>query len=80
MGGLAADDRLVARPQGAIHSMRVTTTKRSIHAPANVVGSCWFPAKGKLDYGNAPRATPLLLEDRVILLGAFGQLLSVAHR
>jgi outer membrane protein assembly factor BamB len=29
---------------------------------------------GKLDYGNAPRATPLIHEDLVITLGAFGHL------
>jgi outer membrane protein assembly factor BamB len=31
-------------------------------------------AKGKLDYGNSPRATPLLHGDHVYLLGAFGHL------
>ncbi len=33
-----------------------------------------YEAPGKLDYGNSPRATPLILEDRVITLGAFGDL------
>ncbi|MCA9068294.1 MAG: PQQ-like beta-propeller repeat protein, partial [Planctomycetaceae bacterium] len=33
-----------------------------------------YPAEGKLDYGNSPRTTPLILEDRVFLLGAFGDL------
>ncbi len=33
-----------------------------------------YPAKGKLDYGNSPRATPVVRDGRVFLLGAFGQL------
>jgi outer membrane protein assembly factor BamB len=33
-----------------------------------------YPSKLALDYGNSPRATPLILEDRVITLGAAGQL------
>ena len=33
-----------------------------------------YPAKGDLDYGNSPRATPLIVNDRVVLLGAFGNL------
>lgn len=33
-----------------------------------------FPAKGNLDYGNAPRAAPVIHGDRAYLLGAFGDL------
>ena len=33
-----------------------------------------YPAEGKLDYGNSPRATPLLHDGRAYLLGAFGHL------
>lgn len=33
-----------------------------------------FPAAGKLDYGNAPRAAPIIHRDRAYLLGAFGDL------
>jgi outer membrane protein assembly factor BamB len=32
------------------------------------------PCQGEMDYGRAPRATPLILDDRVILLSAFGHL------
>jgi len=32
------------------------------------------PAIGNLDYGNSPRATPLIIENRVFLHGAFGYL------
>jgi outer membrane protein assembly factor BamB len=33
-----------------------------------------YPARGTLDYGNSPRATPLLDGERVFLLGALGNL------
>ena len=33
-----------------------------------------FPARGKLDYGQSPRATPVIHGDRAYLLGAFGGL------
>jgi outer membrane protein assembly factor BamB len=33
-----------------------------------------YPAKGDLDYGNSPRATPQIQGDLVYLLGAFGHL------
>ncbi len=36
-----------------------------------------YPAPGRLDYGNSPRATPLIDQDRVYLLGAFGHLNAV---
>lgn len=33
-----------------------------------------FPARGKLDYGQSPRATPVIHQGRAYLLGAFGDL------
>lgn len=33
-----------------------------------------FPARGRLDYGQSPRATPVISRDRAYLLGAFGEL------
>jgi outer membrane protein assembly factor BamB len=33
-----------------------------------------FPARGKLDYGQSPRATPLIHKGKAYLLGAFGEL------
>lgn len=33
-----------------------------------------YPAEGQLDYGNSPRATPVITGDRVYLFGAFGDL------
>jgi len=37
-----------------------------------------FPARGTLDYGKAPRATPVIHENTAYLLGAFGDLHSVS--
>ena len=36
--------------------------------------SLQYPAEGRLDYGNSPRATPLVHDGRAYLLGAFGHL------
>lgn len=33
-----------------------------------------FPTRGKLDYGQSPRATPVIREGKAYLLGAFGDL------
>ncbi len=33
-----------------------------------------YPASGHLDYGQSPRATPVIHQDKVYLLGAFGEL------
>lgn len=77
LGGLAADERLV------VVSGRDPLDQSDFYQAfdSRSGGRRWQilqPAPGQLDYGNAPRATPLLLPDRVILLGAFGHLLSVA--
>jgi len=37
-----------------------------------------YPAPGRLDFDNSPRATPLIQRDRVYLLGAFGHLTCAA--
>jgi outer membrane protein assembly factor BamB len=37
-----------------------------------------YLAEGKLDYGNSPRATPLIAGDHVFLFGAFGDLRCVS--
>jgi len=36
-----------------------------------------YPASGRLDYGNSPRATPLVYEERAYFFGAFGTLTCV---
>ncbi|MFN6205244.1 MAG: PQQ-binding-like beta-propeller repeat protein [Planctomycetota bacterium] len=77
LGGLAADERLVVvsgrdpLDQSDFYQAFDSQTGRRRWQILQ-------PAPGELDYGNAPRATPLLLADRVILLGAFGHLISVA--
>lgn len=38
------------------------------------------PAPGKLDYGNTPRATPVIVGERVILFGALGHLACVDRK
>jgi outer membrane protein assembly factor BamB len=43
-------------------------------ADGKEVWSHLVPCKGNLDYGNSPRATPLVHGDHVFLLGAFGHL------
>ena len=39
-----------------------------------LVWSIEFPAKGKLDFGQFPRATPVIHDGKAYLLGAFGEL------
>jgi outer membrane protein assembly factor BamB len=73
LGGLSAASDI------AIGSSRDILDKRDIFQAVEsrsgkmrwqVIQAC----TGELDYGRGPRATPLILEDRVILLGAFGHL------
>ncbi|MEZ6057691.1 MAG: PQQ-binding-like beta-propeller repeat protein [Planctomycetaceae bacterium] len=39
-----------------------------------------YPAAGELDYGNSPRATPLIHGDRVYTLGAMGHLSAIDRK
>ncbi len=48
---------------------------RCLHADSGeLLWRAEFPARGKLDYGQSPRATPVIREGRAYLLGAFGDL------
>jgi outer membrane protein assembly factor BamB len=71
--GLAATEQLVI-----VADRDPGDTSDTFRALAAADGSVrWtlrYPAAGKLDYGNAPRATPLVVEDKVYLYGAFGHL------
>lgn len=46
-------------------------------ATGDLVWVVTYPATGRLDYGNSPRATPLVHEEKVYLFGAFGDLTCV---
>lgn len=73
LGGVAvAGDRVVVGDRDAadrcdvFHGLDRRTGER--------VWTLQYPAEGRLDYGNSPRATPLLHGGRAYLLGAFGHL------
>jgi outer membrane protein assembly factor BamB len=73
LGGVAAtrdfvlySDRELADTVDAFHCVRADDGKP--------VWSYTYPAPGTLDYGNSPRATPLISGDRVFLANAFGLL------
>ncbi len=73
LGGVAvAGDRVVVGDRDAadlcdvFHGLDRRTGQR--------VWTLQYPAEGRLDYGNSPRATPLLHGGRAYLLGAFGHL------
>ncbi len=65
-GVVVVGDRDLADEQDVFHAFDASTGER-----------LWmfdYPAAGRLDYGNSPRATPLLYAGYAYLLGAFGQL------
>lgn len=79
LGGLAADHRMVIvsgrdplDQNDFYQALAADSGKRLWHLR--------LPAAGQLDYGNAPRATPLIAGEQVYLLGAFGNLLCVSAR
>jgi ABC-type phosphate/phosphonate transport system substrate-binding protein len=77
LGGVAvAGDRVIVGDRDStdtadvFHGLDRATGKR--------VWTVEYPARGRLDYGNSPRATPLIEGDRAYLLGAFGHLQCVS--
>jgi ABC-type phosphate/phosphonate transport system substrate-binding protein len=75
-GGLAglsvSDDRLVLAERDFGDEYDVY---RCLHAGhGELLWRLEFPARGTLDYGQSPRATPVIHEGRAYLLGAFGDL------
>lgn len=73
LGGVAAtrdyvlfSDRELNDTSDAFHCADAATGK--------ILWSHTYPAPGSLDYGNSPRATPVIHEDLVIVAGAFGYL------
>ncbi|QDU86892.1 outer membrane biogenesis protein BamB [Pirellulimonas nuda] len=73
LGGLAATQHhVVLGDRDAANAMDVF---RSFEAgTGEPLWTVEYPAPGLLDYDNAPRATPLIADDKVYLLGAFGDL------
>lgn len=59
-------DRDTADESDVFHAVDAATGERR--------WSLRYPAPGRLDYGNSPRATPLIAGEYVYLLGAFGHL------
>jgi outer membrane protein assembly factor BamB/ABC-type phosphate/phosphonate transport system substrate-binding protein len=76
LGGIAATDDIVL-----LGDRDITNTFdewRGYSAPdGEVMWTVQYPAQGKLDYDNTPRATPLIHEGHAYLLGAFGDLTCV---
>ncbi len=76
LGGIAVcDDRVLIGDRDIANQFDVWRC-----LDANTGESLWtyrYPAFGSLDYDNAPRATPLVHDEYVYLLGAFGQLTCV---
>jgi outer membrane protein assembly factor BamB len=73
LGGIAADERRV------IVSCRDSLDQRDVFVCLSAENgqTIWrfdYEAPGRLDYGNTPRATPLILDESVVVLGAFGDL------
>lgn len=62
-------DRELGDTHDAFHALDAAT--------GTIVWTVTHPAPGRLDYGNSPRATPLIDGERVFLLGAFGHLHAV---
>jgi outer membrane protein assembly factor BamB len=66
-GGLVlVGDRDLADAGDVFHAIDAATGER--------LWTLEYPAAGRLDYGNSPRATPLVHDGHAYLLGAFGHL------
>jgi outer membrane protein assembly factor BamB len=73
LGGLAATDRHVfVGDRDAAN--RADVFRCLDAATGNELWTITQPTLGQLDYGNAPRATPLVHDGRVYFFGAFGDL------
>jgi ABC-type phosphate/phosphonate transport system substrate-binding protein/outer membrane protein assembly factor BamB len=76
LGGIAATEHFVVLGDRDVSN---TFDEFRCYAAADgeLLWTVQYPAPGKLDYDNTPRATPLIHDGHVYLLGAFGDLLCV---
>ncbi len=73
MAGIAANDRYVIVADKS--SDQMVDTFHALDADTGqTIWKLTYPASGEMDFGNSPRATPVIDSGRVYLLGAFGQL------
>lgn len=73
LGGIAATGDYVLVPDRDLED--TADIFRCLEADSgNEVWTFQYPAPGKLDYGNSPRATPLIRGEHVFFFGAFGHL------
>ena len=73
LGGLAATDKVVILGDRDLDNT-CDVFRCFSAADGAPLWTVQYPALGKLDYGNSPRATPLIHGDYVYLFGAFGDL------
>lgn len=73
LGGIAATEKyVVIGDRDATNNFDEFRCYRATNG--EVTWTVQYPAVGRLDYDNQPRATPLIHNDKVYLLGAFGDL------
>lgn len=73
LGGIAATEKYVVFGDRDLGNLK-DVFRCLAAADGSPVWTVEYPALGELDYGNTPRATPLIYGDCVYLLGAFGDL------
>lgn len=71
-GIAAAADRLIVADRDPLDQQDIFLCLKT--ATGEPLWQVRYPAPGNLDYGNSPRATPLIHAGKVYLLGAFGDL------
>lgn len=76
LGGVAATDHFVLVSDRELDDS--TDVFKCLRADTGqLVWAVRYPAPGTLDFGNSPRASPVIDGDRVFLFGAFGNLTAV---
>jgi outer membrane protein assembly factor BamB len=73
LGGVAATTEFVLFSDRGLNDT-IDEWKCVSAADGKEVWTHGYPCQGNLDYGNSPRATPLVVGDHVYLFGAFGHL------